>query len=229
MRRLADLSKRALDILRTEGAMSLFRRGFEFVKPYFWARGTYYLYEHSLQEMNEADFLPKVQNATVRIVSSNSEADMLAAEGFEFRSRFVNSRQMLDKGAIAVCIFVGREIAHITWLAISKIAKNTFDSLPYKVNFSNKEACTGGTVTVPKYRGLGLMGYGIFKKFQYLRELGIQKVRHAIRVDNMASRKPYEKFDSKIYAKAYYAKIFYCRWWREIPLTQDEPIKINRA
>lgn len=207
--------------------MSLLRRGFDLVKPYFWAQGTYYLYEHSLRELNEADFLPKVKNINVRIVSSNREADTLAAEGFEFRRRFVNARQMLDKGATALCIFVGQELAHITWLAMSEVAKNAFERLPYKVNFSHKEACTGGTVTIPKYRGLGLMGYGIFKKFQFLRELGIHKVRHAVRVDNMASRKPYERFDYKIYAKARYVKIFCWRWWKEMPLTKNEFVKIN--
>ncbi len=224
MRRLFELFQRAREILRTEGSMSLLRRGSDFVKPYFWGRGTLYLYEHSIRERNEADFLPKVKNVTVRIVSSNREADVLAAEGFEFRSRFVNARRMLNNGAIALCIFVGREIAHIAWLGMTKAAKNAFDGLPYEVDFSNKEACVGGTVTIPKYRGLGLMGYGIFKKFQFLREIGVVTVRHAVGVDNMASRKPYEKFDSKIYAKARYLKILWWRFWKETPLTQSDHI-----
>ncbi len=194
------------------------------VKPYFWARGTYYLYEHPLREGNEAEFMPRAQNVTVKIVSSNREADALAAERFEFRRRFVNARRMLDKGAIALCIFVDQEIAHITWLGMTKTAKNAFDSLPYEVNFSNKEACTGGTVTVPKYRNLGLMSYGIFKKFQFLRELGTLKVRHAVRVDNMASRKSYEKFDFGIYAEARYLRILCWKQWRQTTLTRNEHV-----
>lgn len=87
MHRLIELFQRAQDILRTEGLMSLIRRGFDFVEPYFWGRGTYYLYKHPLQEENEADFMSRAQNVTVRIVSSNKEADVLATEGLEFRSR----------------------------------------------------------------------------------------------------------------------------------------------
>lgn len=225
MRRLSELFRRAGEILRTEGFISLVRRAFGVVKLYFWARDTYYLYEHPLLEKEEADFMPVAQNVTANIVFSNDEADVLAAEGFEFRSRFINARRMLDNGAVALCIFVGKEIAHITWLAMTKEAKNTFDSLPYEVDFLNKEACTGGTFTIPKYRGLGLMGYGIFKKFQLLRELGIERVRHAVRVDNMASRKPYERFNHKIYAKARYLRILRWRLWKELPLTEFDHIR----
>ena len=224
MKRFSELLQRAKAILQTEGFTSLMKRGSTFVMPAFFASGTYYLYEHTLGVLDEARFLPRVKDVTVKIVSSNDEADALAAEGFDFRSRFVNARRMLDKGAMAVCIFVGREIAHITWVGMSNASKKTFDGLPYEVDFSNKEACTGGTVTLPKYRGLGLMGYGGFKKFQFLKGIGVVVVRHATGVDNMASRKPYEKFDHRIYARARYLKILCWRFWRETPIVQADCI-----
>lgn len=225
MRRLIKLFERAREILRTEGLVSLIRRGLKSLKPYFWERGTYYLYEHPTRERNEAGFRPRIQNVTVKTVSSNQEADALANEGFEFRSSFFNARRMLDKGAIAFCVFVGHEIANISWLAVTETAKNAFEMFPYKVDFSNKEACNGGAFTIPKYRGLGLMGYGISKRIQFLRELGIVTVRYAIREDNIASMKALEKFEHKIYAKARYLKILCWRFWKEIPLTQDEHIR----
>ena len=82
------------------------------------------------------------------------------------------ARRNLDKGAIAFCIFVNGEVAHIGFVAMSEEAKNTVDHMPYKVDFSNNEACTGATETVPEYRSKGLMGYVYFKRFQFLREKG---------------------------------------------------------
>ena len=116
--------------------------------------------------------MPKIQDFTFKIVSTNQQADELATEGIDFRSNFINARRGLDKGALAFCIFVERELAHIGWVAMTEEAKNTFDSLPYQVDFSNKEACTGGTVTIPKYGGKGLMVYGYFKRLQFLKERG---------------------------------------------------------
>lgn len=36
--------------------------------------------------LKESDYIPKIDNFTLKIVSSNEEADKLEAEGFEFRS-----------------------------------------------------------------------------------------------------------------------------------------------
>lgn len=226
MKRLSELLQRAQAILQTEGLISFVKRVFDFVLPIFFTSGTYYLYEHPLRELDEARFLPKkTEGLAVRIVSSNEDADVLAAERFDFRSRFVNARRMLDRGAIAICIFIGQDIAHITWVGMTHISKKTFDGLPYKVDFLNKEACTGGTVTLPKYRGLGLMSYGIFTKFQFLRKAGILIVRHATGMDNMASRKPYQKFDYRIYAKARYLKVLCWRFWRETPIALSDHVE----
>lgn len=74
--------------------------------------------------------MPKVQNFTIRVISSNQQADELAADGIEFRSNIRHARLSLDKGAIAFCFFVDGELAHIGWVALSKEAKNTFDHTP---------------------------------------------------------------------------------------------------
>ena len=78
----------------------------------------------------------------IKIVATSQQADEMAADGFDFRLRFVTARRCLDKGATAFCIFSRREIAHIGWVATSEEAKNTFDPPPYQVDFSNRQACT---------------------------------------------------------------------------------------
>ena len=46
---------------------------------------------------------------------------------------------------IAFLIFVGSELAHIGWIMMSEKGKNIFDRIPYKVDFSNKEATSTGS------------------------------------------------------------------------------------
>ena len=216
IRILSPLFIEAKHILQTEGLIPLLRRGFVFlVRHYFFRYKTVYLYEHMMGERHEVDFMPKIQNFTFKIVSTNQKADELAIIGVDFRSYFPNARRSLDKGAIAFCIFAGQEIAHISWVAMTEEAKNTFDPLPYQINFSNKEACTGGTVTIPKYRGKGFMTYSNYKKFQFLWEKGIRTSRNAVTTDNIASQKAYAKFNPKIYAKARYLKILWWKSWKE--------------
>lgn len=213
------LFRRARHIFQTEGLIPLLRTAFNFLAPYLFQYDTYYLYEHVIKERKEADFMPTIQGFTVHIVTSNEQADKLAADGFDPRSHSVYSRGRLDKGAIALCIFVGRELAHIGWMAMSQEAKDTFDSLPYKVDFSHKEACTGATVTIPKYRGNGLMTYGYFKRFQYLWERGITISRNAVATNNIASQRVHAKFGPRIYARARYLKVLKWKFWKETPIT----------
>jgi len=163
--------------------------------------------------------MPRIQNFTFRMVGTNEEADKLVAStGYDFRRRFVNAKRSLDKGAIAFCVFASGEIAHIGWVALSEEARKTFDRLPYKVDFSNGEASTGGTITVPKYRGKGLMAYGYFKRLQFLRERGVTASRNAVAVNNIASQKAQAKLGPKICARARYLKLLWWDCWKERPV-----------
>ena len=101
---------------------------------------------------------------------------------------FFYGRQALDKGTIAFCIFVYRELAHVGWVAMNEEAKKYIDPLPFHVDFSNKEACTGGTRTVSKYEGKGLMTYGYVLRFQFLRQKGIAISRNSVAFNNISSK-----------------------------------------
>lgn len=216
--RLTALFRRAKRVFQTKGLVPLLRKGFAFLVDYFFKYETLYLYEHTMKERNEADFLPKVQNFTFQVVSTNQQANELGANGFDLRSFSTYARRRLDKGAIAFCILIGREIAHVGWVAMTEEAKNTFTPYPYRVDFLNKEACTGGTITIPKYEKKGLMTYGYYKRFQFLRERGIVTSRNAVARSNIASQRVHAKFGPKIYAKGHYLKILRWKFWKETPL-----------
>lgn len=216
---MTSLLERATEIFQTEGLLPLLRQGFIFLIGYFFWYQRYYLYEHTIRPRDEADFSPKIQDFIFKIVTTNQQAEELAAAGFNFGSHHPSARGGLDKGAAAFCFFIDGELAHLGWVGMDETAKNCFDLLPYRVDFAAKQACTGGTWTNPKYRGRGLMVYGYFKRFEFLREQGIETSRNGVEMGNIASQKAHAKFGPKVYAKARYIKIFSWKSWKETPLT----------
>jgi hypothetical protein len=154
----------------------------------------------------------------LKIVSTNQEADELEAEGLQFRSHVSNSRERLEKGAIAFCIFVERELASIGWVATTQEAKDSLNEPPYKVGFSNKESCTGGSVTDPKHRGMGLMGYNLWKRFEFLGQMDKVRDRAAVAKDNIPSQRATMRVRTKIHAEARYLRILWWGSWKERPL-----------
>lgn len=216
------LFTRARYILKDEGLMALLSRVVTFSTRRFLQYGAYSLYEHTMKERNEAAFMPNIQNFTFKVISTNLQADELVRGGFgDFRQHFTHARRALNKGAIAFCIFVGPELAHIGWVAMTEEAKRTFDALPYRVDFSAGQACTGGTVTMPKYRGNGFMTYGYFKRLQFFYDRGFKTSRNAVAEGNVPSQRAHARFGPRIYAKARYLRIMGWKFWREQQLTQQ--------
>ncbi|MFC1902486.1 GNAT family N-acetyltransferase [Chloroflexota bacterium] len=135
----------------------------------------------------------------------------------------LDARRGLDKGAIAFCVFVERELAHIGWVALNEEAKNIFDPLPFRVDFSNREACIGGAWTDPKYRGRDLMSYIFLERFQFLRERGILILRCSVNKQNIASHRLHAKLGANMYAQARYLRVLRWQLWRERPLAATNP------
>ena len=225
MRRLIELFTVAKHVFQREGLSPLLRQGFVFLAGYFFRYETYYLYKidiaQVLKQNSEADLLPKIRDLTLKIVFTNEQADKLAGQGFEFRSLAMNDRKRLDKGAIAFCIFTGQELASIGWVALTQQAKDSLDEVPLIIGFSNKESYTGSVLTNPKYRQMGLMRYGYFKRLQFIKEKGRLIDRSAVVKSNVASQMSAAKLSGGIYAEARFIKLLWWKFWREKPLPTD--------
>ena len=223
---LGQILRRAKHIAATEGWWPLLLRGFDYFRRRFFTYGNYDIYAYSMEERNEDNFFPKIRDFDFRIVNSNEEADRLAESlGYDFRHFLVNARRSLDKGAVAFCIFVDGEIAHIGWVGMSKEAKNSFDRVPYFVDFAHGEACTGGTETILKYRNKGLMAYSYFKRFQYMRDKGITISRNCVATDNVASQKAHAKFNPQITARARYFRLLGITFYQEKPFNPTHEVE----
>jgi len=214
--------RRAKLILKTEGVIPLIRRGIPFLVRFVLVRfvryRTCYLYEYATEnvcKLNEADFMPKVNSFTLKIVSTNDEADELEKGGLEFRSHTVNARERLDNGVVAFCVFILNELASINWVAMTPEAKVSLLNPPYCVDFSKGEVCHSGVWTHPRYRRMGLASYVHYKVFQFLNNSGKLIDRCVIGVANTMAQSQYAKLRPNLYAEGHYLKILWWKWWKE--------------
>jgi len=217
---------RALKILREEGPLSLGKRSTVFLRLMarcLYRRQSVYLYRHSLLERRRADFLPRLDNYEVHFVESPADAERLAARGLEdLRVRLLTSPRALSCGAIAFCVYVDARLVHVGWVAIDEAGKRHVDPIPFRVDFANGEACTGGTYTVPDFRGKGLMAYGYYERLEYLRQRGFHYSRNSVDVHNTASHKAHAKFSPEIWGVGRFIRILFWKSWKESPF-EDGP------
>lgn len=222
MRYITEYLNRARYILRNEGSISLLRRTFLYLSSLIFRYKEYYVRQHFVGELNEADFLPKVKDFTFKLITSNEMANDWAKQtGFDFRNQIHYARQRLDVGAVAFCIFIQNRLASIHWVGLNQKAKNSINPKPIQVNFSEHQGYTGGGETVPKHRGKGLMSYAWFHRNNYMKQQGITMLIGADATDNIAIYKVQTKFPFKISAKARYIKFLWWQWWKETPLPED--------
>ncbi|MFC1904221.1 hypothetical protein ACFLXT_00415 [Chloroflexota bacterium] len=212
---------KAKHILQNEGLITLLKKVFIFLV--LCKLQTYFLYKFTIIERNEADFMPKIRDFTLKIISTNQQVDELVSDGFDLSSHITLIRQRVERGAIEFFIFVDGELAFIDYVAMTEKAKKSFNALPYKVDFS-KEACSGGTETISKYQRNGLAKYNMYKKEEFLRERGIMTRRSAVNVKNIMAQTFCTKFDGKIYAKLRYLKVGPWESFKETPLNSDTPL-----
>ena len=222
MRKLSTLFRRAKYIFHTEGLIPLLRQSLAFLAGYFFRYRISYLYEYSLEEGDEAEFAPEIQDLALEVVSTNQQADELAARGLDFRLQDSRASQKLAGGAIAFCVFVGRELVHISWVAGTQEAKESLREPRYEVDFANGEVCVGGIWTNPKYRVMGLMTYGFLKRSQFLKQRGKVLARASVAKSNIVSQRVHAKFGARVYAEVRYLKILWWKFWKEKFLAPDK-------
>lgn len=203
--------------MQTEGLPAFVRRAFLFVVRSFFSYGNYYIYEKTLNDANELQFTPKIQNCNLKILSTPEEVDELIAEGFHINAYLAISetKARISRRAILFCVFVGKELAHRSWVTMSN--ETRMDMLPYAVDFRS-EVCLGSTDTYPKYRGLGIYTYVYSEIYKFLKEKGWSKARFSSRTDNTAVQKAQAKLASRIYARGRYLRLLQRKVWKEEPI-----------
>jgi len=211
----------AVDAIRQDGWISFLKSQAHEMLGFPCER--YFIYEHTIKERNPDDFKTSLQDFEEFIIRDKIEIVELESRGYKFGSRKISNKIALANGVIVHCVFVQKELAHIGRVGLTKKAKKYVDGLLFRVNFKQNEAVTGGTWTNPKFRGKGLMKYGYYQRFEFLRYLGIKTSRNAVDITNKASNKVHAKFEPKILSTARYRPILYFfKYWKETPVNTNQ-------
>lgn len=208
------------DIYRKEGLTSTIKRIINFIVSAKWYENSiFYVYEHILDEGNEVDYLPEIQNVNHRIIETVEQLDELLEEGYDLSLVDIEqTRNRLEQGAILFLVFINCDFASVSWAALTREAKDVINPYPYKVDFTNNEACGGRTWVNPKYRQLGLFYFSLYKKEQYLITKGVIKHRSISLSTNTASQRAKIKMGHESIAIAHYIRVFDWHFWREKPI-----------
>lgn len=225
MRGLDAMFKRAQQIYRTQGLIKLLQQVLTWLREQFFEYNAYYLYCLSIEDdpsIRDANPVPPLEDISFRIVSTIREADELEADGFEFYSVIYNARGKLESEAIATCVFVGKELANLGWVAMTQEAKDSFKQPPFKVDFSSGDCWSSQAWTKPKYRRTGLLVYADMKRRQFQLQQGVRVSKWAINKRNIPPQKFMTKLSRQICGQGRYLSILWWKFWKEEPLTPHE-------
>lgn len=195
--KINELLTVAKRILHEEGFISL-------LKQLFYTYRRYFLYENSL---NSPITDCKVDNVVLKLISNPIQIEQLLHEGFTFSGYHMSIEQCkerLNKGAIMCCAFVGKELAHGSWVATSVKACSDFHLFPMDCEHT---AYVGGTLTIPKYRRKGINVYVHSEIFRYLKDKNLSRAMIAIEKGNVDARNSQSKLGSNIWGSGYYLRL----------------------
>lgn len=212
--RVGELFRTGKDILRQDGLICLVKRASLFLVRLLFSCQIYYIYEKTINETNENKFIPKMQDFTLNIISNPDQVKELKAKGFDINLDIgaEEAKRRLNEGAILFCVFLGLELAHTSWVAITSKAK--MDPLPLAIDYQN-EAYIENCVTVPQYRGLGLYPYTLCQLLQFLRAKDKTKAKIATLKANTSSIRGITKAGFEIWGSKRLFKILLWKFWKE--------------
>lgn len=220
MNLILSMPKRAWEVFREEGLASLIRKSLKFISWVLYYRSEHYLYSCHIEGAHMAGLKPKTANTVFKVVSTWQEVEALRKEGYDLPMENARTHRKLGKGITAWCVFAGRELGSITWVAMSRKARYNADPLPYEVDFENGEVCCGGVITSPKHRQKGLYEYGLLMGLRYLEEKGKKYFKCSANTNNKAPNWVIAKFNPVCYAEVKRLRILCWRFYRRRELKE---------
>ena len=214
-----NIVKKGIWILKEDGLVPFVKRFFVFLSHNSFSYRTYYLYEKSLSETNEREIIPKASDYTLRIIRAPSEVDKLIADGFNFGfyQDIYSIKILLSKGTILFCVFVRKDWAHSSWIAMDN------DSIVdpfFKKEPRHRTGCIGLCSTNPVYRGLGLYPYILSQACEFLNKNGKSNAVISTTKKNLASIRGITKAGFSVRSEGYHLNIGGWTLWRETHISK---------
>lgn len=215
--KISDLFRVGKDILRRDGLICFIRRVFFFSVRLFYDYQVYYIYQKALNVTSEGTAMPKIQNSSLNIISNPDQVNELMDNGFDINLDLGTEevKRRLNEGALLFCVFIGQELAHISWVALTNKAK--MDFIPLYIDYQN-EAYIENCVTTPRYRGMGLYPYTLCQILQFLETKNKTRVKIATQKANTRSIKGITKAGFEIWGSKKLFKILRLAIWKEEPI-----------
>ena len=214
--------RRATQLLRTEGLGGL-ATGLARYLQYrlFWST-RFVIYTTNTSSYETGLAVPPVEGLEVHTLRSESDVDRLVAMGYEDVLGVVGpARRFLRRGAVGFCAFVKGAVAHVSWVALNESAKQNLEVIPCDVRFDEGEAYWGGSVTMRRFRNLGIYKYVMALRLRYCQERGYAVLVDATTVDNAASLKAQNIYDPRVRAVFRYRRILWWSDWTELAETSE--------
>lgn len=219
MTRVSLLFIRAKYVIENEGFIALIKKALSFIGYQLFFYRRYYLYETMLNETDKSTPVPEAEDFSLRVITTNQQVGELTDEGFEFKHWYPIYTVRLDKGAVAFCGFIGKELVHVSWCVLTTEAMKSLGEPPFKVNFLNKETASGDYWTNSKYRRLGIAHYASRLRQQYSRDNDRVIERGAIAKQNLRAQHVFRNpHNRSIHTERWYLKILGWQLWKETPL-----------
>lgn len=159
-------------------------------------------------------FFPKV-GVNMDIVDSPEGFHKLERRGYSGFELMKGGLPRLERktgnGSIAFCIFVEKELAHITWASLNERSRNKVDRMPVPIDW-DIEVWTGSSRTIPKYRRKGLYLYAYSEIFKHSKTIGKLRNKFTIEKKNKDSHKALIKHNSKVIGSGYHISFIWDIW-----------------
>lgn len=210
--------RRWQNILKGEGLLAAIKMTYSFLVRRFFAYDNLYLYRVILEdELNKPEYTPRIKNFSLKIITSNKQAEELIASGFNLDWFVIGADKRLRQGAVAFCIFVEKQLVYITWLAMNTQARDAIADIPRPVDFANKEAYTGWAFRSPKqWRSSGgFTAYMHFSIVHFLRQRGFKAYNFETAKKNTIMHNTLlKRLNIKPYRQAHNIKLLWWKsWW----------------
>jgi hypothetical protein len=166
-----------------------------------------YVFERDLSENTEVPSGIEAEKAELRIIQTPREMGLLISDGFDLGSCpfLAGVKEGLNKGAVLFFLFIGKTLAHSSWVSMDKRAA-LFDPMFRKIKRED-EAGIGPCWTDPFYRGKGFYPRTLYSICEYLSEKGRSKVLISTKKTNHSSKKGIQKAGFVPVAVVLYVKL----------------------
>jgi len=208
--------RRATQLLRNEGLLGLANGLAEYLRYRVFWRTRFVIMTTDTSTYPAGLAAPPVEGLDVRILHNEADVDRLVAEGYEdLRHVVKNTGRRLRHGAVGFCAFVDGAVAHVSWVALNEHAKNGLSPIPCRVGFKEGEGYWGGSVTMRRFRNLGIYKHVMAMRLRYCHERGFDVLVDATEADNAASLKAQDMYGPRVRSVCRYRRLLGWSQWCE--------------